>query len=135
VLPARCDEIPERFRNGEALHDPIVGDRTVHQLAAHGVQRRGGGFEIVLDLSQAESVIGGFVPVALAVHGMKHEARLFGTLAPIRALVDAYAVHRGGSAAERGERMADRSESAAPSDPDADAVDVPDFELPVPEPK
>jgi hypothetical protein len=31
--------------------------------------------------------------------------------------------------------MADRSESAAPSDPDADAVDVPDFELPVPEPK
>ena len=92
--PARRDEIPERLRNGESLHDLLVRDGAARQLDAHGLESGGRRFEFVLDLAEAERVIRRLVPIEFAVDGMVREAHLLGAVAPVRTLVDGNALHR-----------------------------------------
>jgi hypothetical protein len=79
--------------NREALHCAFVRDGAPYEFVAHGIQRPDRGFEVLLNLLEAEGVICSFVPIGLTVGRMEYKATLLGELTPMRALFDWNTLH------------------------------------------
>ena len=93
AVPALGNQRPERFGYFQPAQIFFVVDRTADQFEAHRVDFAGGLLDPPFDLVQRERVIGPFVPIALAVDGVKVESGAFGGRAPVVAFGAGDALH------------------------------------------
>ena len=93
AVPALGQQRPERFGYLQPAQIFFVVDRAADQFEAHRVDLAGGRLDPPFDLVQRERVIGPFVPIALAVDGVKSEAGAFGGGAPVVAFGAGDALH------------------------------------------
>jgi hypothetical protein len=93
AVPAFGNQRPERFRYLQSAQRAFVVDRMSNEFEAHRVDFPGGLFDLTLDLIQREGIIGAFVPIALAVDGVKIKPGFVSGSAPVVALGANNALH------------------------------------------
>ena len=93
AVPALGDQRPEGFGYLQPAQIFFVVDRAADQFEAHRVDLAGRRLDPAFDLVQRERVIGPFVPIALAVDGVKIEPGAFGGRAPVVAFGAGDALH------------------------------------------
>ena len=74
AAPALSDVVPIRLWNGKPAKDRVVGHRTVQKLVAHGLDIFAATFDVVFDLSQGETVVNAFIPIAHAARFIEFKA-------------------------------------------------------------
>jgi hypothetical protein len=94
AVPAFGNQRPERFRYFQPAQRILVVDRGGDEFEAHRVDFGRGRLDLAFDFIQGEGVAGAFVPIALAVDGMKTKAGLISGDAPVFALGAGEALHR-----------------------------------------
>src|SRR5664279_1771510 len=99
VTPARRDQRPDGFRYFQPPQGVLVIDHVCDEFEAHGIDLGGRALDVVLDVSEAECVIGAFVPIAFAVDSVKIEPASLGRAAPVMTLGTNDPLHRRLSAA------------------------------------
>ena len=112
AAPAFGHQRPERFGYFQPAQIFFIPDRAADQFEAHRLDLAGGRLDPPFDLVQRERVIGPFVPIALAVDGVKGKADAFGGGAPVVAFGAGDALHDS-AAAEKPNGVAERTEAAA----------------------
>ena len=93
AVPTFGDQWPERFRYLQPAQGLFVVDRPADQFEAHRVDFAGRRLDCAFDLLQGECVTGAFVPIALAVYGVKIKPGLVSGSAPVVAFGAGDALH------------------------------------------
>ncbi len=105
-MPAFRDQWPEGFRYPQPLQIFFVVDGAADEFEAHRVDVAGGRFDLSLDLIRRERIVRAFIPIALAVDGMKIKSAGFGGDAPVVSFRANDALHRRWLAAAMGMAVA-----------------------------
>ena len=93
AVPAFGDQRPDRLRYLQPAQPEFVVDRAPHQFEAHRVDFAGRRLDLPFDLLERERIVGAFVPIALAVDGVKIESGWLGGGAPVVAFRAGDALH------------------------------------------
>jgi len=75
---------------------PLVIDRAADEFEAHRIDLTRWRLDLLFDFIEREGVKGPFVPIALAVKGVKHKPGRLGSGLPVFAFTAGEALHRRG---------------------------------------
>src|SRR6476660_2928494 len=93
ALPTVGDDWPADLGDLQPLEDAFVADCAGDEFAAKCRQFGGGVFEVAFDLLQSEAIVGGLVPIRLAIDFQQREAGLGGPIAQVLAFGSPDALH------------------------------------------
>lgn len=116
AVPTITDQRPECFRYLQAVQIAFVADRAADEFEAHRIDFARGVLDLTFDFIEREGVAGAFIPIALAVEGVKIKSGRRGSGAPVVAFTANEALHRTTLPAAgkvRRERPRKRAEPAA----------------------
>ena len=122
AVPAVRDQRPERFRYLQAAQIFLVVDREADEFEAHGVDLGRRQLDLALDFVEREGVVAAFVPITLAVDGVKIKPGLVGGNAPVVALGAGEALHGRPLAAAMGVAAMSMKMPVEPMHPAAEAA-------------